>query len=231
MICVIKAILFDAGGVYLKGNFAQFAKKAFGILGISKTVSAVNEVTPDEMFDRGKISIQEFFKKCFKVPISIEQEKQLVNLWTNNWKLEPKMAKLVKQLKKNYRLGMISNSDAVNFPVYAKKGWLEPFEVLVLSHELGILKPEKEIYQIAIQKLGLMPEECLFIDDQEKCVEGAQKLGMKAIWFHSFEQLKKDLTRFGIQYKKTKSMYGTLSKGKKVSASEIMKGLRDKSDR
>ncbi|MDD5162723.1 MAG: HAD-IA family hydrolase [Candidatus ainarchaeum sp.] len=226
---MIKAVLFDAGGVYLKGSFAVFTKKAFRVLGISKIVSAEKGVTVDGMFNSGKITIQEFFRRIFNVQISIEQEKQLVKLWTNNWKLDPKMAGLVKKLKKNYRLGMISNSDPVNFPNHLKKGWLKPFEVLVLSHELGILKPEKEIYEIAIQKLGLKPEECLFIDDQEKCIETAQKLGMKAIWFRSFEQLKKDLAKFGIQYGKTKSMYGKLSKSKKVSVSEMMKGLRDKS--
>ncbi len=197
---VIKAIFFDAGGVYLKGSFVQFANKAFQALGTNKTVSERKEVTVDERFNRGKISIREFFKKCFTVPISNEQNKQLIKLWTNNWKPEPEMIKLVSQLKKRYRLGMISNSDPVNFFNYLKKGWLRPFEVLVLSHELGILKPEQKIYQIAIQKIGLKPEECLFIDDQEKCIKTAQKIGMKTIWFQSIEQLKKDFKKIGILY-------------------------------
>jgi putative hydrolase of the HAD superfamily len=196
---MIKAILFDAGGVYLKGSFVRFMNNGFQVLGVKKIISKANEVIADDLFDRGKISANEFFKRVFNAEISEAQNRLLVKLWMNNWKLEPQMSKLANQLKKNYRLGLLSNSDPVNSPNYAKKGWYKPFEVLVLSHEIGILKPNPKIYKIALEKLRLKPEECLFIDDQEECVKTARMLRMKAILFKSASKLKKDFKKIGIK--------------------------------
>ncbi|MBU0636489.1 HAD family phosphatase [Candidatus Micrarchaeota archaeon] len=196
---MIKVIFFDLGNTYAQGTCAQFVNRSYKVLGINKTFSR-KEVVFDIAFNKGEIDIEEFFKRFFNVPISPEQMHQLIELWKNNWKPAPEMLELVNALKQNYRLGIISNSDAINSPNYAQKGWYAPFEVLILSHELGLLKPDLKIYEIALEKMHAEAEECLFIDDQEDCLKTARELGMKTILYRSIDQLKKDLKKQSIQF-------------------------------
>jgi len=70
--------------------------------------------------------------------------------------------------------------------------------VLVWSFQLGIAKPDPEIYRHTLAKLGTRPEETLFIDDKLENIEAARALGMKAIQFFSVEELRADLIAAGL---------------------------------
>ncbi len=71
---------------------------------------------------------------------------------------------------------------------------------MILSHELGFIKPEKKIYEIALEKTNSNPEECLFIDDQERVLIPAREMGMKTIRFNSIVQLKEELREIEIKF-------------------------------
>lgn len=197
---MIKTIFFDWGGTYATGSVTAFVKKACTILGISRRQLEKSDVLFDPDYNKGKIPIEEFFRRYFGAPISEQQMKQIIAAWKSTWNPEPEMVDLVHELEKKYRLGVLSNSDPVNFKMGKEKGWYSHFDVFVLSHELGLAKPEKEIYLAAIQKSGCKAEEILFIDDQKSCLKTAEKLGMKTILFSSLEQLEKDLAEHGIKY-------------------------------
>ena len=197
---MIKVILFDVGGVYLNGSFIDFVNKAHKVLGINENFYSDKEVVFDMGLNKGEITTEECFKKYFKGEINDKQMKKLINLWTNAWKLSDEMKELIIKLKKNYRLAILSNSDLLNSQNYTKKGWYKYFDVLILSHELGIVKPQKEIYEIAVKKLNFKPEECLLIDDQEDCLRPARKMGMATILFKSTPQLKEELQKKDIKF-------------------------------
>ena len=197
---MIKVILFDVGGVYMKGSFIDFVNRSYKILGINKDFHTDKEVIFDSDYNKGIVTVEECFRKYFKVPIAEEQMRELIGIWTTTWKPLDKMVRLVKDLKKNYRVAVLSNSDLANSDNYTKKGWYDPFEVLILSHELGILKPDKKIYEITLEKLKASPEACLFIDDQEECLTPAAAIGMKTILFRSIGQLKEEFKKIGIRF-------------------------------
>jgi HAD superfamily hydrolase (TIGR01509 family) len=71
--------------------------------------------------------------------------------------------------------------------------WLELFDELSFSCELGKNKPEPEIYEICLSRLGLLPNECLFVDDSLENVEGAIKVGIHAIHFKTFPEFLQEL--------------------------------------
>lgn len=192
-----KVILFDVGGVYLHGSFRDFIARASALLGI-KSVSTGSGVAFDAALNKGEVPLSECLKKFFGVPISPEQMGRLTGLWTTTWKPLDEMMELVLQLKKHYRLGIISNSDAVNSANYSRKGWYDHFELVILSHEIGILKPDLGLYELALEKLKAKPEECVFIDDQEECLKPAKQLGMRTVLFKSVPQLRQELKALGI---------------------------------
>jgi len=197
---MIKVIIFDVGGVYLDGSFVNFVNKVNKVLNINKNFHTNQEVIVDIRLAKGEIPIKEFFKKYFKKKINRKQMRKIIKIWTNTWKLSTEMKKLVKKLKKNYRLAILSNSDSLNSQNYEKKGWYKYFDVLILSHKLGVRKPQKKIYDIAIKKLNVKPKECLFIDNQEECLKPARKIGMKTVLFKSKLQLKKELRKLRIKF-------------------------------
>jgi epoxide hydrolase-like predicted phosphatase len=195
---MVKAIIFDAGGVYLKGSFNTFVDKSCSILGIGNRFRTATEIVFDSDFNRGKISAQECFKKYFGVPITDAQMNQIITVWLNTWVPTKEMTDFVHKLKGKYTLAMLSNSDKINSVAYTQKGWYSVFDVVVLSHEEGILKPEERIYEIALERLNLVAEECIFIDDQKDVLIPAKSMGMKTIQFRSVEQLQKDLQKLGV---------------------------------
>ena len=73
------------------------------------------------------------------------------------------------------------------------------FDVIVTSYGEKIAKPNKEIYLRVTQKLGVLPEECVFIDDFKRNIIPAKELGIKTILFRNFKQLKEDLSKLGIK--------------------------------
>ncbi|MBD3362827.1 HAD-IA family hydrolase [Candidatus Dojkabacteria bacterium] len=197
---MIEVIVFDIGGTFMQGSFIDFVNKAYTLLQIPKSFKKGSEVVFDTDYNRGRIEIEECFRKFFQVPINNEEMSKLIDLWTNTWKPTDEMIDLVESLKRNYQLAVLSNSDPVNSKKYHEKGWYSYFNPIVLSHEEGFLKPEKEIYQILLEKINLPASQLLFIDDQEEVLVTAQKLGMGTLLFKSIKELKNDLRKLNIHF-------------------------------
>lgn len=177
----------------MAGSFIDFVNRSYRVLGIDKTFTTKDEIIFDENLNRGLVSHDESFRKFFGVPIAGQQMEEIKNIWMTTWSPTEEMVELVKRLGEKYVLAVLSNSDSLNSEKYAKKGWYSYFDYLILSHETGLLKPDIEIYQMTLDRLKLPAGECLFIDDQEKVLVPARKLGMDTIHFKSVAQLKEEL--------------------------------------
>lgn len=195
---MIKAVIFDAGGVYVKGSLTNFVNRAYKIVGIKKRFYKKEELMFDSELTKGLITLEQSFRRHFKKEISNEEMKKLFDLWIKNWQPFRSMIELVKKLKKHYKIAILSNSEVKYMEYYRKKGSFRLFNVLILSHKLGIAKPNVKIYKITLKRLKLKPGECVFIDDHKENLEPAKKLGMEIILFRSLSQLKKDLKKKGI---------------------------------
>ncbi len=76
--------------------------------------------------------------------------------------------------------------------------WLPRFDVLIWSYQLHMAKPDPAIYRLCLDKLGIRPEESLFLDDKLVNVEAAKALGMKALQFTTIDHLRADLIARGL---------------------------------
>jgi HAD superfamily hydrolase (TIGR01509 family) len=72
------------------------------------------------------------------------------------------------------------------------------FDVAVFSCAEGIIKPDRRIYEITVEKLDCQPRQAVFIDDRPENVNGAKQAGLNAFLFKDIEQLKSDLARLGV---------------------------------
>ena len=73
--------------------------------------------------------------------------------------------------------------------------WLDQFDQLTWSCDLGVVKPDPAIYLHTIKKLNVKPEQALFIDNLQKNIVGAEAVGLNAALFENVEQLQNDLAR------------------------------------
>lgn len=181
----IKFIYFDIGGVMADtDNYFKEATNKFGIH-TDKLTKLWEEHFRDGM-TRGKITPQEFWKKATKkFNINDAEDYNFIESWMGDYTSRPKVHDLAKKLSKKYKIGLISNLYSGMMPRLIELGKIPDinYSALVLSNEVGFMKPEKEIYNIATIKAGVKPDKILFIDDRQDFIEGAKKAGWQTVWF------------------------------------------------
>lgn len=88
---------------------------------------------------------------------------------------------VIKELRQKYKTGIISNAGAHFWNMFSREEIDEYFDEVVLSYEWGIIKPDRRIFEIAAERLGVEAGECVFVDDKERNVRAAEGCGMKGI--------------------------------------------------
>jgi epoxide hydrolase-like predicted phosphatase len=94
--------------------------------------------------------------------------------------IEPNLA-LVRALRSRYRVSVLSNADRLLRERLETDGTGGLFDDIVISAEVGMAKPEPGIFRLAVERLGLAPAECVFIDDWDLNVEAAREVGFRAV--------------------------------------------------
>lgn len=94
------------------------------------------------------------------------------------------MAELVKKCKEcGMKVYLLSNASRYQHVYWETVPGHELFDAAVISADIGIVKPDRRIYEYLLQTYGLKAEESIFVDDVEANAEGARKVGMDAFWF------------------------------------------------
>ncbi len=103
---------------------------------------------------------------------------------------------IIESRSKIHKLAILSNmsSDTLAY-IRGHYDWLELFDELVFSCQVGKNKPDREIYKACLRRLGLCPNECLFVDDSAENVKEAMELGMFAIQFKTFSEFKQEFDK------------------------------------
>ncbi len=180
----IKAILFDLGQVILDFDFEPAFRKLSRFTRRSpEQIQAYFYASGLEaLYDGGKISSQTFHREVKKALGHTLDYNEFKKIWNNVFTLNPRVARLIKNLKSRYRLVLISNTNAMHYEyVRIKYPVLSCFDKHILSFKEKARKPDKRIYQTAVKACRARPAEILYIDDREDLIEAAKGLG-----FHTF---------------------------------------------
>lgn len=201
---MIKNIIFDMGGVLIDYNpektlFALFDKETAELL--------LREIFRNSIWndkDRGIIFPDEIIeqKKSLIPAEHIEKVTKMVNNFYPYMPPFEKMYDLIKQLKENgYGIYLLSNASSDFHERREGIPALSMFDGVVISADYKLLKPEKEIYLTLFEKFSLNPDECYFIDDVQKNIDGAKAAGMDGhCYYHGdVEILKKALSEKGVR--------------------------------
>ncbi len=203
LIEMIKAVMFDYGGVVTNETYAEIEKITSDMLGVN--LNGIRKKIGESLskFESGTISEQDFWQELTDKKTNLPRD-LFHDFWIREYfkrvKIHENVLQLVDELKKNgYKVGLISNTIMPHVREIRKRGGYKRFDPVILSCEVGFRKPKREIYEIALKKLGLKPEECVFVDDLQENVEGAKTVGIKAFLFEGVKQFKKDLLSCGVK--------------------------------
>lgn len=204
---LIKLVLFDMGGVYFDGDFnTDFLDLINKKLSQNIQPNHKQKLLLDKELNLGKKTITDWVESKIARRLNPEERDYIETIWKNTWKPNQKMKELVNKLKQNgYKVGILSNMDAINGGMYNEKGYFSEFPIgnRFLSYEKGITKPDKEIFELVLTELKLEPYEILFIDDHEDNISAAHSQGIETIQFSlkddsNLEGLEKNLKEYCI---------------------------------
>ncbi len=199
---MIKTILCDLGNVIINvhndakiRNIKKFSSKSKKFIEIFLKNSKARKD-----FDGGKISAIQLYKNL-KNGLNLNLNfKQFKKVWCSYFSRRGEMERLLRKLKKNYKLVLLSNTDEIHFSHIRKKyKILDIFDDFVLSYKVGYTKPNPLIYLHAIKKAKTFPNKIVYIDDIKSYVLAAKFFGIKSLQYAEFEKLKSDLNKFNIK--------------------------------
>lgn len=196
----IKNIIFDLGGVILNIDY-DLTIKAFTTLGIPDFKALYSQAAQNHLFDRldkGHIDTQGFIDEILEITGTRITKNDILNAWNAMLLDLPKeRVTLLEELKKDYRLFLLSNTNEIHIPVYNDiledshgfRDLAHIFEKQYYSFEIGMRKPDVEIYEYVLKENSLKAEETLFIDDSKQHLEGAAKAGLYTYWLQPGETI------------------------------------------
>lgn len=145
-------------------------------------------------FERGEISSEEFIKTMLHPCNGSIDNETFCRYYSEIFRVNEDVAALLPGLKKKYKVVLLSNTNSIHREYgYKQYEFFRHFDKLILSHEVGAVKPEPEIYKAVEEFTKMPPEEHIFIDDVAEYVEGARKMGWDAVQFRGYEKLLEDL--------------------------------------
>jgi epoxide hydrolase-like predicted phosphatase len=194
----IRAVFFDMGGVILRTEFQvprqQLADRFR--MGYDDLVKLVFDCTSCQQASIGTISEDEHWADVIRRLHIPESETQTVrDEFFAGDIIDLHLLDFLRSLRGKYKVGLISNAWSGLRAYIVSKKFEDAFDAMIISAEVGVMKPDARIYRIALEKLGVAPSESVFVDDFVENVEAARAVGMQAIHFTGSEKALKEMKR------------------------------------
>lgn len=186
----IRAVLFDLGGVIVRTDFQSPRQRLADRLGIDydDLVRLVFDSETSRTASLGGISEEEHWQAVARRLNRPKEAEALRDEFFAGDVLDRSLVDFLRSLRPRYKTGLLSNAWSGLRQYVIKQRFDDAFDTMIISAEVGMMKPQAEIYLLALERLGVRPPQALFVDDFEENVEGAQAVGMSAILFRDAAQ-------------------------------------------
>lgn len=181
-------LIFDFGGVILDIDPDLSRHQFVKMLGAEKATLLETEQLP-QLYESGSISRTEFVERINRIAGSHFSEDEILAAWNAmllNYK--PQRIEWIKRLHASHRLLMLSNTNDAHFEYFHNKliaeygvTFYQLFDHVYLSHEMGMLKPSREIFETVIAEQHLCPQRTLFIEDTARNAAAAKETGLQTL--------------------------------------------------
>ena len=198
----VEAVFFDIGNVFLHFDPTEVLRAIAGAVGRHplKVADYLWTSHKIEALERGEFGADELYR-IFREELGFPGDFQrFKKVWCDHFSLERRTAAILKKVAKRLPTYLLSNTHALHYD-FIRENYAFPRHVrgAVLSHELGMRKPEARIYEAALKIAGVSrPAAAVFIDDLKANVEAARRAGLLAIRYQGPEDLFRRLKALGV---------------------------------
>jgi HAD superfamily hydrolase (TIGR01509 family) len=194
---LIKAVIFDFGRVISSQKPDSLFRAYEDDLGLAP--ETINQIMFESQAWRdaliGRCSAKEFWYRIGPA-LGLESREKIDGFhrrYHADESIDRGVLSLIRQLHGRYKLAVLSNSPPGLTDWLSDWGILDLFDVVYCSGDEGMVKPQPAAYNSTLNRLGILPQEAVFIDDTIGHVEAAESLGLHGIWFTNAEQLELEL--------------------------------------
>jgi len=197
----IKAFIFDCGGVLL-GNPDMSRYHSW-----ERRLGVPHGELPSRLYggeawrraEVGEIGEDDYWVAAAE-ELGLHDPQQVValkkDMW-DSWTVDPRTLALVDRVRQRHRVAILSNAtDVLVTALRDRYAIADRFHAIISSADVGVAKPDRRIYEIALERLDVAADEVVFVDDRPENVAAAANLGMHVIWFVSSDLLARQMQRY-----------------------------------
>lgn len=184
---MVKAIIFDCFGVLYQGSHEHLMDRcSLENRAVLKDLSVAS--------DYGYVTREEYIDGASEL-IGVSRT-EIESITSMSHVRNEQLLDEVRRLRSTYKTALLSNigKDVMN-DLFTEQEFQELFDVVVLSSDIGMVKPNPEIYEYTANKLGIVPSECVMVDDLITNVSGAISIGMAGVQYISLKQYDNDMKK------------------------------------
>jgi len=182
----IRAVFFDFGGVLMRTEFQaprQHLAERFKLDydDLDKIVFGSESARRASI---GEISEEAHWGEVLKrVKLPLSERKVFADEFFGGDVIDRKLVEYLRSLGGRVHTGLISNAWSGLREFLTGEKMIDIFNTVIISAEVGVVKPEARIYQIALERAGVAAEEAVFVDDVAENIEASEKIGMQGVLF------------------------------------------------
>jgi len=193
----IRAVIWDMGGVLLRTEDPAPRQRLAEHLGIplDKLYRQIFDSQSSHLAEVGEITEKDHWASvCAALDLSPQDLSEIMDGFWAGDRIDSSLVDYIRSLRQHYKTGLLSNAwDGLRQVLETRFDLTGAFDVIVISAEVGMAKPDSRIYQLTSQRLGVAAQEAVFIDDVPKNVEAARAMDMHAIQFQDPVQARAEL--------------------------------------
>jgi epoxide hydrolase-like predicted phosphatase len=192
----IRAVLFDMGGVIVRTEYQAPRQHLAERLGMEydDLVKIVFDTDSGYKASIGAITAEEHWASVLKKLKRPAPEMDAIrHEFFAGDIIDRTLIDFLRSLRGTYKTGIISNAWGDLREYIVREKFDDAFDHMIISAEVGAVKPEAKIYQVALEQVGVRPKEAVFVDDFAVNIEGCEKVGIKGILFKDPNSVLKQL--------------------------------------
>jgi putative hydrolase of the HAD superfamily len=198
---MIRAVIFDFGGVLVRTENFAGREKWEKILGLKKSELSREVFDSDAAVQAsiGRVPEQAIWDRIGRVyQLTPDQLNELQSDFWSGDRLDEELVNFLRTLRAgqaHYKTAILSNAwSGARLSFHEKYALETAVDLIVISAEEGIAKPDARIYTLIAERLGILPEEAVFVDDFPQNVKAAERLGFHAILYRTTRQTLDEIT-------------------------------------
>jgi epoxide hydrolase-like predicted phosphatase len=196
---MIKAIIFDLGGVLLRTEDFTPRERLAERLGMDRheLEELIFGGDSGDKAQRGEISTEQHWQNVsYLLGYDRHKLKSMLDEFFYTDQLDAELVEYIRILHRSYKTALLSNAtDDLRQRIEEQWHFEDAFDVIVISAEVGVAKPDPRIFRLALEQLEVQASEAIFVDDFQRNVNSARETGMSAVRFLNPQQLREELSQ------------------------------------